>query len=60
MTALEIVEMRMRDCSARSADMKRSGDDTRMYQLNVAWHWLDAVRRDLTAAHGQQAGDADA
>mgnify|MGYP001593740691 FL=1 len=45
--ALKIVEQRMRYCSARSGDCKRVGDDTRMYQLNVAWHWLDAVRRDI-------------
>ena len=45
--ALAIVASRMRECSTQSADCKARGDETRMYQLNVAWHWLDAVQRDL-------------
>jgi len=47
--ALDVVERRMRECSAQSERCKRAGDETKMYQLNVAWHWLDGVRRDLEA-----------
>lgn len=45
--ALSIVEQRMRECSMQSERCKRAGDETKMYQLNVAWHWLDGVKRDL-------------
>lgn len=47
--ALGIVGRRMQECSMQSERCKRAGDETRMYQLNVAWHWLDGVRRDLEA-----------
>lgn len=47
--ALAVVERRMRECSQQSNVCKYSGDEVRMYQLNVAWHWLDAVHRDLLA-----------
>lgn len=46
-TPLELVEQRMRECSAQSDACKSVGDEGRMYQLNVAWHWLDALRIDL-------------
>jgi hypothetical protein len=51
---LKIVEQRMRDCSRQSNQCKLDGDDTRMYQLNVAWHWLDSVKRDIEALPQQE------
>jgi hypothetical protein len=47
--ALVIVQRRMNECSMQSERCRHSGDETKMYQLNVAWHWLDSVRRDLEA-----------
>jgi hypothetical protein len=49
MRALEFINRRMQECSLQSERCKRAGDTTKMYQLNVAWHWLDGVRRDLEA-----------
>ncbi len=51
--AIAIVERRMRECSVQSADAKKKGSDTEMYKLNVAWHWLRAVRDELAATNGE-------
>jgi hypothetical protein len=46
----DILDRRIREVSAKSADAKRAGNDAEMYKMNTAYHWLDAVRRDLDAA----------
>jgi hypothetical protein len=56
-TPLQIVMDTMKEISARSADCKDRGDDVRMYQLNVAWHWLDLVRHEIEAADAEIAGE---
>lgn len=48
--ALAIVEQRMRECSSQSERCRKDGDDERMYKLNTAWQWLEAVRRDIEQA----------
>jgi hypothetical protein len=53
---LQIVLDTMKEVSARSADCKDRGDDVRMYQLNVTWHWLDLVRKEIEEADAEIAG----
>lgn len=43
-----ILDRRIHEVSAASSDAKRKGDDATMYRLNTAFHWLDAVRRDIS------------
>lgn len=45
----KILDRRIREVSAVSDDAKRKGDYEEMFKLNTAYHWLDAVRRDLAA-----------
>ena len=48
--ALEIVDRRIREVLAASNQFKRDGKDADMFRCNTAFHWLDAVRRDIIEA----------
>jgi len=45
----QIIDGRLAELNSKSQDAKRKGDDKEMFKLNTAWHWLDAIKRDIEA-----------